>query len=306
MFLRQLSSFGSSFLPRSLPPLCRAGFRSSSASSSYLPWFSPAPHPWSSLWGFPPWPPRLPASHPAAHQVFSGRPLHPRIINPGNFGGSWHPFSTSAGLMMERPDRDREPPHKRRKSAEERRSAEEREHRGGAAGHHPNHHFRDGSRDKGKNGAGKGVRGENSRDKDVERTKSKDRQRKDSARDGTPNRGKSEHQQGGHKDSQPASSRTQTPKTKPVQDKVHMHRPNPWFKDRAAEEQGQGRDRGQGGGQWTGLHSQPCSTPHPPNPSKPPNPWQVAGATRQPPPPGTCPPVGQEEDVKPVKGEFTL
>ncbi|XP_038582456.1 protein angel homolog 2 isoform X2 [Micropterus salmoides] len=323
MFLRQLTSSGSSFLPRSRPALCRAGFRSSSASS-YLPRYIPAPRPCWSVQGFPPWPPRLPRSYLAAHQVYSGRTFY--------FGGSSCSLHTSAGPMMERPDR--EPPHKRRKSAEERRGVEEREgHRGGAAAgatggkakdggskreHHrldssadsrprPNHHFKDGSRDRGKNGAGKAVSRENSRDKHAERTRTgdKDRQRQDSAgRNETPNRGRSAHQQGGHKDSQPERSRTQIPRSKPEQDTVHMHKPNPWFKERGTEEQGgcerrtkgpESRDRSSDGGQWTGLLSQPCTT------TTPPNPWQVAGANRQPPPPGTWPGVKQQEDFKPVK-----
>ncbi|XP_028461037.1 protein angel homolog 2 isoform X2 [Perca flavescens] len=286
MFLRQLSSFGSSFLPRGRPPLCRAGFRCSSASSSsssYFPRCIPAPHPWC-----PPRLPGLPRSHPAARRVFSGRALQPRGVSRGNFGGSWHPFSTSAGLMMERPDR--EPPHKRRKSAEERRSAGETEHRGGGGGgggghgatagkakdggskrehHHrdssadsrprPHHGYKDGSKDRGKQGAGKGPALVHSRDKDVERTKTgnKDRQKTDE----TPNRG--------HRDSQP-----QTTKSKPKPDKVPTHGPNPWFKDSGAEEQGGG----------AGLLSQ-----------------QEAGASGPPPPTGTCPPVGQQEDAKPTK-----
>lgn len=299
MFLRQLSSSGSSFLPRSRPALCRAGYRSSSAST-HLPHFIPTPHPCWSVRGFPPWPPRLPYSHPAAHQAFSGRTLHPRNIHPGNFGGRWRSFYTSAVLMMDRPDRDREPPLKRRKSAEEKRSVEEREgHRGGAAGtaggskrehHHldsrtdsrpqPNHRFKDGSRDRGRSGAGKGVSRESSRDKDVERTRTgdKDRPRKDhTARDETPNPRRSAHQQEGHKESQ---SRTQTPKSIPEQDKAPMHKPNPWFKQRGAEEQGR------------------CE--------RNPNPWQVARANREPPPPGTCPPVGQQENDKPLKCKFSL
>ncbi|XP_076612244.1 protein angel homolog 2 isoform X5 [Chaetodon auriga] len=314
MFLRQLSSSGSSFLPRGRPPLCRAGFRSSSASSFYLPHFIPAPHPWWSLRGFPPWPPRL--SRP--RQVFSGRTSHPRSIN---CGGSWRLFCTSASLMMERPIRDREPPHKRRKSAEEKRSDEEKEgHRVGTAGvtggkdggskrehHHPessaesrpqpNHCFKDGGRDR--MNSGKGVSRESSRDKERTKTTDKARQRKDSTgRDETPNRGRSAHQQGANKDPQPAGSRTQTPKSKPEQDKVPMQKPNPWFKEKGAEERntkgpgGPLRDRGSDGGQWTGLLSQP---------RLPTNPWQVAGANRQPPPPGTCQPVRQQEDLKPLK-----
>ncbi|XP_073349590.1 protein angel homolog 2 isoform X2 [Pagrus major] len=322
MFLRQLSSSGSSFLPHSRPALCRAGFRSSGVSSSYLP-HVPAPHSWWSVRGFPPRPPRLPRSPPPAQQVFYGRTLHPRSISTS----SWRSFYTSAGLMMERPDRDRGPPHKRRKSEEEKRSVSEREGHRGAAGstggskrehHHldsstdrqprPNHRFKDGSRDRGNDEAGKGVRKENSREKDVERTKTgnKDRQRKDSGgRDETPNRGWSAYQQGGNKDPQTVRSRTHTPKSKPEQDKVPTHKPNPWFKQRAAEQQGgsdrntkvperQLKDRSSDEGQWPGLPSRPCSTTPPSNP----NPWQVARTNSQPPPPGTCPAVRQQEDIK--------
>ncbi|XP_034755268.1 uncharacterized protein LOC117961015 [Etheostoma cragini] len=294
MFLRQLSSFSSSFLPRGRPPLCRAaGFRSSGASSSSsFPRCTPAPHPWCSVRGFPPRPPGLPRCPPAAQRVFSGRTLPPRSIRPGTFGGSWHPFSTSAGLMMEQPDR--EPPHKRRKSAEERRSAEETKHQGGGHGakagkardggsmkehHHrdsstdsrprPHHGFKDGGKDRGTKGAGRGPGWTHCRDKDVVRTKT------------------------GNKDSQP-----QTPKWK--QDKVPVHRPNPWFKGGAAEERGGGwerkttppppegqfRDRNSDGGPWTGLLSQQGDRTE---------------ASRQPPPTGTCPPVGQQEDAKPER-----
>ncbi|XP_039981819.1 protein angel homolog 2 [Xiphias gladius] len=339
MFLRWLSSFGSSFLPRSRPSLCGAGLRSSSASFTSLPPLIPAPHPCWSVRGFPPWPPQPPHAHPTARQVFAGRKLHPGNINPGNFSGNCRSLYTSAGLLMERSDRDREPPHKRRKSEEEKKSNEERGgHRGGAAGatggkakdgsskrehHHlvprvdssrrPNHPFRDGGRDGGNPGAGKGVRRENSRDKDVERTKtgSKDRQRKDSgSRDGIPNQWRGKHQQEGHKDSQPAGSRTQTPKSRPEQGQVCMHKPtpkpNPWFKDRGAEEQGghhrntKGpeewpRDRRSGGGPWTEPYPQPCGTPRPLNP------WQVAAANRPPPPPGVSPPVRQQDEATPVK-----
>ncbi|XP_031722117.1 protein angel homolog 2 isoform X2 [Anarrhichthys ocellatus] len=299
MFLRPLSSFSSSFLPRGRPALCRTGFRSSGASSSHLPHFIPTPPPWWSMRGFPPRPPL----HPAPHQVFSGRTLHPRSIDPGHFGGSWRSFSSSAGFMMESSHRDREPPHKRR------RSAEERDHRGGAAGasggqakdggskrehHHlesprANHRFKDGSRDRGKSW-------ENGRDEDVERTKAWNKDR--AGRDKTPNRGRGEHQPEAHKD-----SRTQTPKSKPERDKVPDQRANPWFTERGAEQhggcerttkgpEGQLRDRSSDGGRWAGLLSQPRSTTHPPNP------WQVVGANGQLPPPGTCPTVRRQEDEK--------
>lgn len=174
----------------------------------------------------------------------------------------------------------------------------------------PNHRLKDGGQDGGNNESGKGVSKENSRDKDLERTRTadKDRQRKESAtRDETPTRGRSACQQGGHKDPEPARWRTQSPKSKPEQDKVHLHKPNPWFKGRGAEEhggfesnikgpEGQLRDRGRDGGQWTGFHSQPRRTT-----AFPSNPWQVAGANMEPPLPGTCPPVRRQEDVQPVK-----
>ncbi|XP_068565166.1 protein angel homolog 2 isoform X2 [Cebidichthys violaceus] len=304
MFPRQLSSFSSSFLPRCRPALCRAGFRSSGASSSHLPHFTPTPPPWWSVRGFPPRPPR---PHPPRHLVFSGRTSHPRSVDPGLFEGSSRSFasSSSSGLMMERSHRDREPPHKQR------RSAEERDHRGAAAGARggqakdggsarerhrlesprPNHRFKDGSRERGKSW-------ENGRDGDVERTKawSKD----GAGREKTPNPGRGEHQPGGRKDSQPASSRTQNPESKPERDKVPDRRANPWFKERGAEQRGGGcerttkgpegqlRDRSSDGGQWTGLLSRPRA----------PNPWRVAGADGQPPPAGTCPTGRRQEDEK--------
>ncbi|KAE8286571.1 Protein angel-like protein 2 [Larimichthys crocea] len=308
MFFRQVSS---SFLPRGRPALCRAGFRSrsstSSSSLSHLP-HVPAPHPWWSVRGFPPWPPGLPHSRPAARRVFPGRASNPRSINAG---GGRCSFSTSAGLMMEQPGRDRGPPYKRRKSTEEKRSAEEREGRrgGGAEGatggskreqhhssssrdgcHRPSHHHKDGSRGGGSRETGNCVR-KDSRDKDGERTRTdKDRQRRDSA---GPDQERGVHQHGG-----PPRSRTQTPGSNPEQDKVPWHKPNPWFNKReeqaerrrdAKAAEGQFRDRSSDEGQQTGLPSQPWTSTHPPNP------WQVAGADSQPPPPGTFLPV------KPVK-----
>ncbi|XP_047184358.1 protein angel homolog 2 isoform X2 [Scophthalmus maximus] len=319
MFLRQLSSFGSSFFPRSYPALSRAGFgsggASSSSSSTCFPPFVPVPHPWWSVQGFPPWPPRLPPSyHPttARHNIDRGN----------NFGGgSRRSFHASAGLLMERPDRDREPPHKRRKREEEKRRDEERGGGGGGGGGggaapkaaggkvkegnsrrdsrvdssssspRPNHHLRDGGQDRGKKGAGE-VWG-NSRDRDFERTKrgNKERERKDSgSRDRGGNHWRSRDRTEGRKDPQPAGTRTQTPKSKP--------KPNPWFREGGAEQQGGNRTNtkaaeeqprdGSGGGlpRWTGSRSQPSSSSSAPHP---PNPWQVAGADRQPPPPGTFP-----------------
>ncbi|XP_029984228.1 protein angel homolog 2 isoform X1 [Sphaeramia orbicularis] len=310
MFLRQLSPFGSSFLPRSRQALYGAGFRSGGASSTsaYLHHFVPAPHPWWSGQGFPPWPPRL--LHPAAPQVFSGRTVRTANGNTGNFGGSWCSFYTSAGLMMERPDRDREPPHKRRKSAEG--------HKGGGApaskeggakgeyhhtpdhhrdfGHQPNHQHKDRSRDKGENGSGKDFSREKSRDKNVERTKSGDR----STQNETQNKGRTLHHHHWHKSSQPAESRTQTTKSKPEQDAVcaHKPRPNPWFKGKSADQQG--RPEGSSGGQFAALPTQPR------HPGFPPNAWQVVGAGRQPPPPGTCAPDRKPDpvQVKPLQRQW--
>ncbi|XP_020483284.2 protein angel homolog 2 isoform X1 [Labrus bergylta] len=265
MFLRQLSS---SFLPHSRPALCRAGF----SGASYLPHFLPAPHPWWSAQRFPPRPPGLPPSHPAAHQVYSGRTFHTWSISSSDFGGSRRSFHASAGLMMERHDRDRGPPQKRRKSVEEKRSLEER---GGAAGgskrehHQPdsstdgrprqNRNIRDGSRDRGRNGA---VSQDNCRDREEERTKSKsqDRQKKGE----TSPHWRSPHQHGGHKDSQ-----QERPKSKP-----EHRKPNPWFKERSEEG---GRERTSEGQVKDG--------------------WRGEGANREPPPPGSCPPVPQQEDV---------
>lgn len=310
MFLRQLSSPGSAFLPRSHPVLCRVGFRSSGVTSSHL-LHSPTPYPWSSVQGVPPWPPRL----PAAHQLFSGSFCHPGNINQGNLAGSRCSLYTSATLMMERPDRDREPPHKRRKSVEEKRSVEGWQgHRGGSVGStagkiggskreqqhldsstdrrsRPNHCFKDRSQDRGSDESGRGVSKDNSRGKDVEwtRTRDKHRSRKDGAgQDATLNRGTSVHQRGWQKHSQSAS--TQTSQPEPEQGQVPQHKHNPWFRGRGGCE-----DRCRDGGQWAGLLTQPLSK------SLPSRSWQEAAASRQPLPPGTCPPVGQQEHTQPMK-----
>lgn len=283
MFLRRLSSLSSSFPPFSLPALSQACFKSSSASSSsFLPHYIPAPHPWWSVRGFPPWPPQLARSHPLAPDSFAHRILHPVNINLGDFSGC-RSFCTSAGHMMECRDRDRGPPYKRRKSTEEKGSTEDGgEHEGGAPGmaggkeggskrEHLHldsradsslrsiHHFNDGSKDRRKNCAAKDVRRENSRDKDVERTNSWSKE--SAGRDGSG--GRSENQQEGHKESQPATHK-------------------PWFRRRGSQEldglhrgtkgtSEQQRDGGSDGGQ-------PRST------TQPPNPWQVPAGTRQPSP----------------------
>ncbi|KAM4522173.1 protein angel homolog 2 isoform 2-T2 [Odontesthes bonariensis] len=267
MFLHRLSSLGSSFSSRGHPALRQAGFRSS-AASSFLPQLVPSHHPWWSVQGFPPWPPRPPHSHLPAHQSFA---LHPR--NFSNIGGGWCSFHTSAGCTMER--RDREPPNKRKKSGDEKES-----HRGGEPKetggkakdgqskwkhHHqdfrkdgslrPSDRFKDASRDK-KNGPERVGSWENSRDRHVERTKTgnHDRQRKDS-RDGTPK--------------QPSQ-------------------PNAWFKGRGSEAPGGLRgdtagqaEQQQDGGKWTGLLSESSS------PSHPADPWQSVGANGPTPPAAT-------------------
>lgn len=286
MFLRQLSSFGSSFLHRGRPALCGAGFRSSTASSAFPIHLCliPAPPQWWTVRGFPPWPPRLLRPHPAAaaaYQVFSGHIAR-------------RSFNTSAGLLMERTHR--EPPHKRRKSAEEKGNTGEREAQtGGAAkdggskkehrplnpnaeSFRPNHRPKD--EDGGKHGAGKCANRESDRGKKRTEYVSKGRegernrsaQRKDgAARDETPHRGNGAHQQGARKDSQPAAHSSS-----------YKHKPNDWFQKK--------RDRSSDGG-----------APH--GRAPPSNPWQVAGANRQPPPPGMCPPVRPQQVPAPMKGQ---
>ncbi|XP_026197805.1 protein angel homolog 2 isoform X2 [Anabas testudineus] len=333
MFLSQLSSSSSSFLPRSHLILCRAGFKSST-TPSYLPHFIPAPRPWSSVRGFPPWHPRLHHSYPPAQQVFTIRTSHHQNINPGILSDRCRSFYTTASLMTELPHRDRGPPYKRRKSTEEKRNAGEREgHRAAVAGAteskvkdgrrehqhqdpstsrhpQPNQHFRDGSRHRGTNGAEKEVSRETIRDKDVERTKywNKNRSRKDStSHDETQHRRRTEHQQGGCKDSQTGGFRTQTHKSRPEQDAGYMQKPkpNPWFKDRSGEKQVEHhrntrpeeklRDKSGDRGQGRGFLTQPSNTIHPSNP------WRVAEANKQPPPPGTSPPDRQQDEATPVK-----
>ncbi|KAG7231384.1 hypothetical protein INR49_008209 [Caranx melampygus] len=242
MFLLRLSSLGSSLLPCGSSPLCRAGLRGR--------FVVPAPCPWWSVQGLPPWPPPPPHLHPAAWQVVTGRTLQLHNLRGVHSGG---------GLLMERSS-DREPPQKRRKSEEDGaggggggggggvRKAKD----GGSKrelhqldprverGRQPNHLLRD------RGGGGGGGGG--GRDKDGDRTKtvSKDRP----SRDGVPN-------QRWQKESQPGpGSRTQTPKSKPDQSSTPSHRPkpNPWFKGRGAEEQGgsTGEQRDQKNPQGTG------------------------------------------------------
>lgn len=310
MFLRQLSSSSSSFLPRSCPALSRAGFRSSSAASSYFPHLS-TPHPcWSSR-GFPPWPPHLPHPRPAASHVLPGKTLHPRSINPYNFSASWRPFFTSAGRRMERADR--EPPHKRRKSAEERERP-----KGGATGTtqgaiggskketdrhpQPNQRFKRGSESSGSSQPGRGVSKESSSDKSTERTRTGDKQQQwglNAREDQSAKQGISAHHGGGHKGSQP--SRTHLFQSGPEQGQVSLHRDNAWFKEKGRGEAGAGgregrkQDSSSDGGQWMRIVSLPCHN------TLPPNPLQRGGAPGEPPPPGTSPPVRQQEDVQPVK-----
>ncbi|KAK1888740.1 Protein angel like 2 [Dissostichus eleginoides] len=175
MFLRQLIP---PFLPLRHPPLLRSIYTSSSSSSFHFPPFLPAPPPWWSA-QFPPHPP------PPSRHFSSCRTFPPQsFTNTSNFRGSCS-FSTSAGLLMERSDR--EPPHKRKKSGEK----EEREQKGASnrdrgSKYHPDS-YRD-PRSNHRDGDG-GRSWENSRDnRDGERTKSwsKDRQ-SDNSRDETAN-----------------------------------------------------------------------------------------------------------------------
>lgn len=169
-------------------------------------------------------------------------------------------------------------------------STEEKEgHRGGASrpkdgGSKREHHHldprmdgsrqsdyccKDGSRD------GKGV----SRDKYVGRTKTENKHR-----DG--NMQPKGNREARHKDSQPAAPVTQTFRSRHQQDADPKHKP--WLKEtvsgcgenrRGPQEQSRNRSRD------GGLCSQP-------------NPWKVAGANRQPPPPRTGLPVRHGAPVK--------
>ncbi|KAL3052128.1 hypothetical protein OYC64_004811 [Pagothenia borchgrevinki] len=280
MFLRQLIP---PFLPLRHPPLFRSIYTS---SSSHFPPFLPAPPPWWSA-QFPPHPPPHPP--PPSRHFSSCRTFPPRsFTNTSNFRGSCS-FSTSAGLLMERSDR--EPPHKRKKSAEK----EEREQKGASnrdrgSKYHPDS-YRD-PRSNHRDGDG-GRSWENSREnRDVERTNSwsKDRQ-SDNSRDETANERRS-----------PSSSRSHSNlKSKPEQDHVSRPRANAWFKERGEEQgrrnppppppsEGQRKDRGSDGE----VHSHhPSSAPQSQWPGKPVRPlqrhWQSSSppCSTEPRPPGS-------------------
>lgn len=163
--------------------------------------------------------------------------------------------------MMERPER--EPPNKRWRSEEKKgghigASSETRGKVGESRRDYslqPKPHFKSGDLEK---TISAGERSD-SRERDVEKTKSEKKGR----RDKSPN-------QHAH----PAGPRTQT--SKPEPDLVPEHKPNPWFKGRAAEELGAPqsktgpREQLKGGGgneaQWPGLWSKSSSTGQSPNP----------------------------------------
>ncbi|XP_034384121.1 protein angel homolog 2 isoform X3 [Cyclopterus lumpus] len=302
MFLRQLSSVSSSFLLRGRPPLCRAGFRSSGASSSsHLLHPVPAPPPWWSMRGPPPRPPRLPPRHPAARWFPSGWTAPcPRSVDPGAFSGGRRSFSSTAGLAMERPRGEEAPPHKRRRSSDERDRGGRRAKDGGSETEQ--RRLKDGSRDREKSC-------DSRREDDRERTTNKSPNRGRGAR--PPGAASSKTQTTKTQTTKTQTTKTQTPKSRPERVDVPVHRPNAWFKE--AEEQrgrdegrtggaeGQSRDRSHDGGQWAGLS-------HEPRRSHGSNPWQVAGAgggtgggTRRGGggggggEGGTCPPVRQQE-----------
>lgn len=289
MLLRRLTPSGFSFPPRhSHPTICRAAIRCARGISSYLPHF-PTPHPWCSVRGFSPWASHLPRLLPAGLLV-SGRPIHPRIID----SGGWCSFYTSASVMMERSDR--EPPHKRRKSAEEKRSMDEwKGQRGGAAGatrdkdEDPNHpqprHFnKDRSRDRGNSAVRKGLSNEPSRDREEGRTRTDKPRKEGAASDGTTNRGWTTCRKGKPKNSLPW--RTQSHQLKPEEVPLHEH--ESLSKGRSAEEQGRC---------WGLLHK---------HPTPPPKPWQAAEADWEPSPPGTSPPIRQQDDIQPAKRKFNI
>lgn len=124
MILRQLSCFTSSFLShqqatvgcRRVSPCCRIT--------------SLTPPPWWQRQGFPPRPPPHPCPHPAPHQRV---PIRTTI-------GTCRLFHTSASVTMDRPYRDREPPHKRRKNeGEEKEGYRRGVHEGGRDGGREKH-----------------------------------------------------------------------------------------------------------------------------------------------------------------------
>ncbi|KAM9840015.1 protein angel homolog 2 isoform 2-T2 [Aulostomus maculatus] len=172
MILRQLSYFGSSFLPRGHPTH-----------------FTPALSPWWQVQGFPPWPPRL--LHPGARHYFPGRTLNPAVNNPGGLSSNRRSLHSSTSLMMDHCDRDQGPPHKRRRSIEEKDGSgdgTQREHHVGLR--KESHSLSEGDR----GGAGGGVRSQDSRDKHVDKPIMED---KGSVRAG-----------GGQKDPQPVQSQS--------------------------------------------------------------------------------------------------
>lgn len=141
---------------------------------------------------------------------------------------------------------------------------------------------------------------ENSSDKSTEWTRTGDKQqqwRNNAREDQSAKQGISMHH-GGPKSSQP--SRAQLSQSGPEQVQVSLHRHNAWFKEKGRGEagavgrEGQKQDSSSEGGQWARIVSLPCHN------TLPPNPLQRGGAPGEPPPPGTSPPVRQQ-DVQPVK-----
>lgn len=291
MFVRQLSSSGFSLASCSHPALSRT-------ASSYLP-CAPHPHPWWSAQRFPPHGPR---SRPQGHHVFPGRTPPPWSISPVNATG-WRSFNSPACLMMDRPTRDREPPHKRRRSTEDKRSVEGgKGQRGGEETGEknggsrvdpgsdiyprPNSRFKDGGRGK----RDSGVSQETSIGTDVNRTRAggEDGQRKHtSSRGETPERGRASCYRGGREDSQPGRFWTQSANSE--QDPAPPPRPNPWFREGRSEEQ---RGSESKRNPWTGQTFNQTQSPP-----------QTPGATRSPPPAQPSLPVRQWQNVKAVKRE---
>uniref|UniRef100_A0A3P8UXB8 Angel homolog 2 (Drosophila) n=1 Tax=Cynoglossus semilaevis TaxID=244447 RepID=A0A3P8UXB8_CYNSE len=129
MFVQHLSSLGfAHFLPILPSSLFRTRFRSNTSlsisSSSCFPKFISTPHLYpQSMRGVTLQTLRPPLTRPRpapVRQVFSVGPLNPHSL--GSSGSSWRSFSSSTRFLMERYDRDREPPHKRKRSSEDRRA----------------------------------------------------------------------------------------------------------------------------------------------------------------------------------------
>ncbi|XP_016889030.1 protein angel homolog 2 isoform X4 [Cynoglossus semilaevis] len=273
MFVQHLSSLGfAHFLPILPSSLFRTRFRSNTSlsisSSSCFPKFISTPHLYpQSMRGVTLQTLRPPLTRPRpapVRQVFSVGPLNPHSL--GSSGSSWRSFSSSTRFLMERYDRDREPPHKRKRSSEDRRarggeegreggkvkdgiSAKEPRHPGPTAHSRQHHHHscRDGGGGRGRCDSIRGKNGERTTPGNTEYQQQKDRT-------GAPAHWwRKQSQPAGRRHSKPEA---QTVKADPDKGKVPAQRPKPCPTKRSIAEQGRGAAgeqprSGGGGGVWS-------------------------------------------------------